>query len=71
MTIQRMTMVAGLLAASVLGGCDRAGDTPKGQVVATINGEDITTHELNSELALARPPADVPRKKSRRSSSPA
>ena len=62
MTIKRAALVAGLLAASVLGGCDRGGGVPKGQVVATVNGEDITTHELNSELALARPPADVPRK---------
>ncbi len=51
-----------LLAATALAGCNRGGGTPKGQVVATVNGEDITTHELNSELALARPPADVPRK---------
>ncbi len=54
-------IAAGLIVAALLAGCDR-GATPKGQVVATVNGDDITIHELNSELALARPPADVPRK---------
>ena len=62
MMIQRAGMVAGLIAVALLGGCNRGGGTPKGQVVATVNGDDITIHELNSELALARPPADVPRK---------
>ncbi len=47
---------------ALVAGCNKGGDTPKGQVVATVNGDDITIHELNSELTLARPPADVPRK---------
>lgn len=62
MTIQRASVAAGLVLVALLGGCNRGGGTPKGQVVATVNGEDITVHELNSELALARAPADVPRK---------
>lgn len=54
--------IAGLALIALIGGCNRSNDTPKGQVVATVDGDDITIHELNSELALARPPADVPRK---------
>jgi len=60
--MRRTMTLVGLAALTLLGGCNRGGNTPKGQVVATVNGDDITTHELNSELALARPPADVPRK---------
>lgn len=55
-------IAAGLTLVALVAGCNRAKDTPKGQVVATVNGDDITIHELNSELALARPPADVPHK---------
>ena len=62
MTRRHMGTAAGLLLVALLGGCNKASSTPKGQVVATVNGDDITIHELNSELALARPPADVPRK---------
>lgn len=58
----KRNVAAGLVAIALLGGCNRGGGTPKGQVVATVNGQDITIHELNSELAQARPPADVPRK---------
>lgn len=35
---------------------------PDGQVVATIDGNDVTIHELNAELALIRAPAETPRK---------
>ena len=59
---RRTALAAGLVLVALLGGCNRGGGTPKGQVVATVNGEDITIHELNSELALARPPADIPHK---------
>ena len=63
MKITGRTHIAMSLAlVALVGGCNKGGDTPKGQVVATVNGEDITIHELNSELALARPPANVPRK---------
>ncbi len=55
-------IAAGLAMVALVAGCNRGSDTPKGQVVATVNGDDITIHELNSELSLARPPADVPRK---------
>ncbi len=55
-------IAASLAIVTLVAGCNRGGETPKGQVVATVNGDDITIHELNSELSLARPPADVPRK---------
>ncbi|QYE34149.1 MULTISPECIES: hypothetical protein [Sphingosinicellaceae] len=55
-------IAASLAIVALVAGCNRGGETPKGQVVATVNGDDITIHELNSELSLARPPADVPRK---------
>jgi EpsD family peptidyl-prolyl cis-trans isomerase len=57
-----MALVAGVAAAALLAGCDKKGDLPKGQVVATVDGTDITVHELNSEIALAQAPASVPRK---------
>ncbi len=62
MAIKQAGIAAGLLTVALLGGCNRGSETPKGQVVATVNGDDITVHELNAELALARAPADVPRK---------
>lgn len=46
-------MVAGLLALAVLAGCDKA---PEGQVVAVVNGEEITMQELNAELGNAELP---------------
>ena len=55
-------IAAGLAMVALISGCNKGGGTPKGQVVATVNGDDITIHELNSELSLARPPDDVPRK---------
>lgn len=55
-------LATGLALAALLAGCNKEKDKPSGQVVATVNGEDITIHELNSELAQARAPADTPRK---------
>ena len=63
MSISGTTRIAaGFAVLALVTGCNKGGEAPKGQVVATVNGDDITIHELNSELALARPPADVPRK---------
>jgi EpsD family peptidyl-prolyl cis-trans isomerase len=59
--ITRMALVAGVAAAALVGGCNKKGDVPKGQVVATVDGTDITVHELNAEIALAQAPASVPR----------
>jgi EpsD family peptidyl-prolyl cis-trans isomerase len=49
-----LVLVGVLPVALALAGCDQVkklvGGTPKGQVVATVNGEEITTMELNREL---------------------
>ena len=56
----------GLAAAAILAvltaACDDKPKAPTGQVVVTVNGDDVTVHELNSELALLRAPATAPRK---------
>ncbi|OYU15602.1 MAG: hypothetical protein CFE37_04545 [Alphaproteobacteria bacterium PA4] len=43
------TSTLGLLALSA---CDKSGKAPEGQVVATVDGKEVTIHELNAELAL-------------------
>lgn len=54
MKAKSLILVAVLPAALSLAGCDKVksmvGGKPKGQVVATVNGEEITTIELNREL---------------------
>ena len=39
----------GILALSA---CGNSGKPPEGQVVATVNGKDVTIHELNAEIGL-------------------
>jgi EpsD family peptidyl-prolyl cis-trans isomerase len=34
-----------------LAACDKAGKAPEGQVVATVDGTEVTVHELNAEVA--------------------
>jgi EpsD family peptidyl-prolyl cis-trans isomerase len=58
----KMALVAGVAAAALVAGCNKKGELPKGQVVATVDGTDVTVHELNSEIQLAQAPANVPRK---------
>ena len=52
--INKMRVKASLMAAAVLlagcGGGDEAEPLAKGQTVATVNGRDVTVHELNAEL---------------------
>lgn len=56
MKIRTLTVVVGVSAALALSGCDKikqlagGGGAPKGQVAATVNGEEITTLELRAEL---------------------
>ena len=46
-----------------LAACDKAAKAPEGQVVATVDGTDVTIHELNAELALIpNRGGDAPRK---------
>ncbi len=59
----RIPALLGLSLLALTAGCDKkAAKTPTGQVVATVNGTDITVHELNSELAQTQAPPDTPRK---------
>lgn len=57
---------AGLATAAALmvltAACDDKPKVPTGQVVVTVNGDDVTVHELNSELQLLRAPPSTPRK---------
>jgi EpsD family peptidyl-prolyl cis-trans isomerase len=48
--------------ALLVAGCGKKGgegELEKGQVVATVNGNDITVHELNAELQGAQIPANI------------
>lgn len=56
----RITLLAGL--ALALAACADKQPLPDGQVVATIDGKDITIHELNAEVALLRASESTPRK---------
>jgi len=59
MTVGLRLTGAGVIAAMLLvAGCDKGGSAPKGQVVAQVNGQDITLSELNAELLANRVPAD-------------
>ena len=60
----KWTHGAALLACIALSGCGMIGGdkAPKGQVVATVNGEEITVTELNRELAGAAPAHPAERK---------
>lgn len=60
----KWTHGAALLACIALSGCGMIGGdkAPKGQVVATVNGEEITVTELNRELAGASPANPAERK---------
>jgi EpsD family peptidyl-prolyl cis-trans isomerase len=53
----KWTHGAALMASIAIGGCGMIGGdkAPEGQVVATVNGEEITITELNRELAGASP----------------
>lgn len=58
----RNKIMAGLMmgTALVLAGCGKGGAEPeKGQVVATVNGKDVTIHELNAELQGANVPSNI------------
>lgn len=54
-------LIIGVALMAVVAGCGSK-DGPSGQVVATVDGTDITVHELNSEIRLAQVPPNVPRK---------
>lgn len=60
--LKRAGLTAGVAALALLSACGEKDKAPTGQVVATVNGEDITVHELNGELQTLRAPADAPKK---------
>lgn len=62
MNRSKTSLLLGLAMAALLAGCDNKPKVPTGQVIATINGEDVTIHELNAETSLAQAPPEVPRK---------
>ena len=62
MKSNRAAWLGGIVALTLVAGCNDKAKAPSGQVVATVNGEDITVHELNSELQQLRAPASAPRK---------
>lgn len=58
----RNKIVAGLMigTAVLLAGCGKkGGEIEKGQVVATVDGQDVTVHELNAELQGANIPPNI------------
>src|SRR5260370_20998589 len=60
--VARISLAATLLCGVVLSGCGKGGDNqaaaPKGQVVAHIGNDVITTQELENEFRLDNIPAD-------------
>ena len=62
MTNSKTLLLLGLSTLALLGACDRQPAAPSGQVIATVDGQDITIHELNAETSLAQAPPEVPRK---------
>lgn len=58
----RVAIVATALVLSLAACGEKDAKLPEGQVVATIDGKDITIHEINAELAGVRAPEDTPRK---------
>ena len=59
--MKRAGLIGGVAVLALLGACNK-NKAPAGQVVATVNGEDITAHELNGELQQLRVPPDAPKK---------
>lgn len=52
----RFGLVLGAAACVLVAGCDKGGKEPKGQVVATVNGDEITAIDLRNELGNFRAP---------------
>ena len=64
MTKLRIVMLGSAMAAALaLAGCNKGDKIPEGQVVATVDGTEVTVHELNAELAtIGNRAAGVPPK---------
>ncbi|QXQ08302.1 hypothetical protein KX816_10240 [Sphingosinicellaceae bacterium] len=59
---KRVGLIGSVALLALLGACNDKNKAPTGQVVATVDGEDITVHELNGELQQLRVPPDAPKK---------
>ncbi len=56
-------LASGAMAMLALSACDKGAKKPEGQVVATVDGKEVTVHELNAELAtIPNRGGDAPRK---------
>ncbi|WP_188946035.1 SurA N-terminal domain-containing protein, partial [Polymorphobacter multimanifer] len=62
MRVSSTRLLAVSLLALGLAACDKTADLPDGQVVATVDGKEVTIHELNAELAQVRADQNTPRK---------
>lgn len=51
MNMHRGSLLMMAAAAALLAGCSKEAETPDGQVVAKLNGKDVTIHEVNQEIA--------------------
>jgi EpsD family peptidyl-prolyl cis-trans isomerase len=58
----RTMMLAPLALLVGLSACDQAAKAPEGQVVATVDGKEVTIHEMNAELAQLQNRGNAPRK---------
>lgn len=50
-TINKAILASAAVSMLALAACDSAGKAPEGQVVATVDGQEVTIHELNAEIA--------------------
>ncbi len=62
MRVPSTRLLAVSLLALGLAACDKTAELPDGQVVATVDGKEVTIHELNAELAQVRADQNTPRK---------
>lgn len=49
--LRNVLLGSAMVAALALAGCGKGDKVPEGQVVATVDGTEVTIHELNAELA--------------------
>jgi EpsD family peptidyl-prolyl cis-trans isomerase len=50
-TINKAILASAALGMLTLAACDKGNKAPEGQVVATVDGQEVTIHELNAEIA--------------------
>ena len=55
---RRAALIVALAAATALGACNKS-KTPEGQIVAVVDGDDVTRRDVQAELVAAKVPASV------------